>query len=112
MLLFMLCSLNLSASVYLRNEALSINVSEITMGELFKQIEQQSDYRFYYNEASVNTDKILSINVSDQKIDRVLDLMLVDTDLTYKILENNLIVVKILDAAKESAKQGKAIKLK
>ncbi len=84
---------SLSANVYSQNKTLTLQTRNASLHELFKAIERQTEYRFFYNDELVNANKLVSIDVKDMQIDAVLDQLLADTDLQYKWLENNLIVV-------------------
>ncbi|MDR0756633.1 MAG: carboxypeptidase-like regulatory domain-containing protein, partial [Tannerella sp.] len=64
------------------------------MNEFFKEIEKQSDYRFFYNDELVNIEKeIYQLNVKNKSIDEILTTLLANTGLRYRKLDNNLIVI-------------------
>ncbi len=90
---FLLATIHVSASVYSQNTSFDLSVKNKTMREVFKQIEQKSEFRFFYNDEFKDLDKEVSLNVSGKKIHDILDLLLEDSDVTYEILENNLIVI-------------------
>jgi TonB-linked SusC/RagA family outer membrane protein len=56
-------------------------------------IEKQSNYRFLYNNALKGIRQKIDIDVRDLEIKEVLNRIFTGTDLMYKMLENNLIVI-------------------
>jgi len=88
-----ICLFQLSASVYSQNGLFTIETKKTTMRELFHEIEQQSKFRFFYNDVLTNIDKEISIDVKEKEINEVLDLALSNSGITYRILDNQLIVV-------------------
>jgi TonB-linked SusC/RagA family outer membrane protein len=71
----------------------SLKLNNVPIAKALKTIENQGDYRFLYNNNLKSISAKINIEVSDAGIKEVLDKMFIGTDLTYKILENNLIVV-------------------
>ena len=73
------------------NVSLKLNQAEIS--KVLNSIERQGTYRFLYNSRLTEIQKKVNIDVSQADIRDVLKEILSGTDLTYKILDNNLIVV-------------------
>ncbi|MHA4809200.1 TonB-dependent receptor [Flavitalea flava] len=71
--------------------SLKLNQVEISKG--LNSIERQGTYRFLYNSRLEAIRKKITIDVTDSEIKDVLKGMFIGTDLSYKILDNNLIVV-------------------
>ncbi|HXB42871.1 MAG TPA: TonB-dependent receptor [Puia sp.] len=71
--------------------SLKLNSTEI--GKALKAIENQGEYRFLYNNNLKDIRQKISIDARAAEIKDVLNKMFIGTDLAYKILENNLIVV-------------------
>jgi len=80
-------------SVYSQNTRLSLSVEDKSMREVFKLIEQESNFRFFYNDEFKELNKKVNLNVSDSKIDDILVSMLDQSEVTYRILDNNVIVI-------------------
>jgi TonB-linked SusC/RagA family outer membrane protein len=76
------------------DQKLTIRNHTGTLSELFKEIEKQSDYRFFYNDELVKIEKeVYQLDVNNKTVDEVLTSLLANTGLRYKKLENNLIVI-------------------
>jgi TonB-linked SusC/RagA family outer membrane protein len=72
---------------------LSIQRQNITLKELFKVIEEQSEYRFFYSDDLSSLNQKVSINLADRTAEEVLGEALKGTGLTFKIGDKNLIVI-------------------
>ncbi|MDR1456403.1 MAG: TonB-dependent receptor [Tannerella sp.] len=69
-----------------------------TLNEFFKEIEKQSDYRFFYNDELVDIEQdIYQLNMKNKSIDEVLESLLANTGLKYRKLDNNLIVISSME---------------
>lgn len=96
---------SVSASGYSQSTKLNINVKNGTFVDVLKQIENQSEYYFYYNNDEVSNLKDVSISVKDQKIQDVLEKLLTGTDLEYKIIDRYIALKKKDGAVSEQAIQ-------
>ena len=71
----------------------SLQSNQEEIARVLANIEKQSDYRFLYNNALKAMKQKISINVHDLEIKDALNTIFSGTDLTYKMLNDNLIVV-------------------
>jgi TonB-linked SusC/RagA family outer membrane protein len=85
--------LNVSASVYSQNKKLSIQVENIQLRDLFREIENKTEYAFFFNDRYSELENLVNLESRDEKIESVLDRLLKNTSLDYKILENNFVVI-------------------
>ena len=63
------------------------------MEQVFKAIEEQSEFSFFYNEAEVSSDQRVSISVNGEGIVEVLNQLLED-DIAYKITDRHIVLYK------------------
>lgn len=82
--------------------AISMDVDGMTIREALKQIEKQTDYRFFYSDDLVYLDNKIDLNVNNSDIDVVLTNLFKSSELGYKLFDNNMIVVSV----KEQLQQG------
>ncbi len=92
-ILAFVCLFNITASVYSQNTQLDINVKETTVRDVFKLIESQSEFRFFYNDDFVDLNKRITYGVTGARVEDVLNAILDKSDVSYKVLDNNLIVI-------------------
>lgn len=76
-----------------KTQMITLDISQGTLTEIFKEIEKQSDYRFFYNDAQLDTKKQLKINVFDSSIEDVLKQIFDGTNISYKIVDHSYIVL-------------------
>ncbi|HBL78098.1 MAG: SusC/RagA family TonB-linked outer membrane protein [Bacteroidetes bacterium GWF2_42_66] len=72
----------------------SLNEKDISVKEVLNLIEKQSGYRFFYEDEKLNVDEKLSINIDNSTIEEVLVRLFKQTNIEYKVLENNFVVLK------------------
>ena len=75
---------------------ISINTEGKSILEILTTIEQESNYRFFYNEDFLKIDKV-DMKITDKNIFETLDMLLASSDYTYKLYDNNLIVISLND---------------
>src|SRR4030042_5012714 len=85
--------LQLQATLYSQDGLFTLNMENTSMRSIFKEIEKQSDIRFFYNDLLTNVDKNITVNAENLKIEQLLNRLLEGSDLTYKIMENNLVLI-------------------
>ena len=102
LLCFILLSmLNVSGSIYSQNATFDLAAKDMTVKQVFKDIESQSNFRFLYNDDFAGLNRIVSLNTKGKCINEVLKELLADVNLTYKELENELIVITPLEISKQ-----------
>lgn len=102
-LLSFVFAFNLSASIFSQSTKFTLNTENKTIKEVFKSIEAQSKFRFFYNDDFAYLNEIADISIVNMAIDEILNQLIVNNDVTYKVLENNLIVI----TPKENVQQQK-----
>lgn len=113
-ILFMIISLmHVSASTY--SQKVTINGKNLTVEEVFKAIEKQTELNFFYRSNEVREIHPITLNLNNVDFEEVLERVLKDSAFDY-IHENNTIIVnkttkdKTLSNTKQKPKQHKTIK--
>jgi len=90
-----------AVNTYSQNARISLNVKDATILDIFREIERNSEFGFFYKSEELNLEKRQSITVSDVTIDEVLRKVL-DENCSYKILDKNIVITKgNLDAVQQ-----------
>lgn len=90
---FMLITgLQLSAKTY-SQQRITLTLQSAELKSALKQIEKKSIYRFLYNNDVLKADRKVSVDAFNSLVTEVLDNVFSNTSLTYRILENNLVVI-------------------
>ncbi|WP_163708742.1 TonB-dependent receptor [Mangrovibacterium lignilyticum] len=86
-----------NASVYSQNTKFNGDYRGKSIREVFTMIENQSHYRFFFNDDLIDIDKRVDFSVKDDNVEVILEHLFEGSDIQYKILDNNLIVLTTND---------------
>lgn len=78
---------------YSQNTEVTLSLHNVRLSKALSVIERESHYRFLYNNNEVKGTQKVSVRATKEPVPQLLDRLLAHTDLTYKILANNLIVI-------------------
>ncbi len=73
-------------------QMISLNISKGRISEVFREIEKQSTYKFFYNSDQVDLNDLVDVNISEKTIEQVLDKLFSNTTVTYKIVGNHIVL--------------------
>src|SRR4030042_3983934 len=105
-LLIVFATLQSIGNSYSQTMEVTLDFRNAPIAQVFQEIEKQSNFRFLYINETVK-DKMATLNVKKENLDKVLDKLLADVDMKYTVLENNLIVITPISL---TSKQGIQIK--
>ncbi len=89
----LIACLHVSASGYSQDNV-TLNLKSVELRKALITIEKKTDYRFLFNENLIAHKPKVDINVVEAPVTQVLDQLLENTGLTYKVLNNKLVVLK------------------
>lgn len=92
MLLILLGILQAKADVHAQG-SITLTMQQAEIAKVLNKIEKKGEFRFLYNYDLPSLKKKVDANFRNSDIKEVLRKLFASTDLTYKILENNLVVV-------------------
>lgn len=95
--LILVTCMQVSAKVY-SQQKFSLNIKQADVSNILTKIQKQSDYRFFYNYASVKKLGKVDLNVKDASISEILA-TLMDNKLSFKLAENNVVIITSQDEA-------------
>jgi len=72
---------------------ISVSLNNAPIKHALLSIQKNSSYRFIYNDDILPSNVTVTLIVKDADVHEVMDSVLIQTNLTYRILENNLIVI-------------------
>jgi TonB-dependent starch-binding outer membrane protein SusC len=93
--------LGISATGRSQDNHLTVKLTQGTLPQLFSQIQSQSTWRIFYKDDLVNREQPLTLELQDKKINEVLDKALANTNLSYRIVRNQVAIIP-----KEKSKNG------
>ena len=92
LILVFITALQVSANVYSQT-SVTLDIREKAIREVLKSIEQQTEIRFFFSDDLLAMNNLINLKADDKNIISVLDEMFLESPLTYKAYENNLIVI-------------------
>jgi TonB-linked SusC/RagA family outer membrane protein len=84
----------LSASTYSQKTKIDLHLQNSSLTEILNSIEKKSEFIFIYNKNVVSSDIRKSISVKDERIDKVLEILLRDIDVSYRIDDRQVFLYK------------------
>lgn len=79
---------------YSEQTALTVNLNNHTVKEVFDYIEQNSEFIFVYHGSKINLNRKVNVSVHNQSVEKILDMMFADTDMNYIIKDRQIVVRK------------------
>lgn len=94
-LFLLITGLQLSAAAKGQDKLLNVNVNDASLETVFKIVRQQSNYLFIFRDENLaGTNMKISFRLKDATIEQVMDRCLEGSPLTYRIVDNTVILVK------------------
>jgi TonB-linked SusC/RagA family outer membrane protein len=85
--------LHASATGYSQQEV-TVSVKNLELKKFFNLLQKKTNYRFLYEDGKLPSDFTVNLDVENESIHVILEKVLRNTRLRYKLLNNNLIVVR------------------
>lgn len=101
--------LQVSASVYSQNSRLTGSFKDKSVKEILDEIENNTEYRFFYNENFIDLKKKVTVEANNSNVNEFLDKLFGSADVSYQVLENNLIVITPKVLLQQQKVRGKVI---
>ena len=82
----------MSATTYSQNTKLNVSAKNATLIDIFRNIEDQSEFYFYFNKEEVKAKENVSVEMKDALISDILNNVLANSGLEYKIIDRYVVV--------------------
>jgi len=83
---------SISASAFSQTVHL-VKTKDISVKEVLKEIERQTDYTFFYNDAFLDLNRSVSVQQSDMEVNELLRTIFANTNLTFREQDQKFIVI-------------------
>lgn len=93
-LLLIVSLFKIQANSYSQTTKITLDVENANLLEIIDSIERQTDIKFLSSEEIINAPKLFSIKVKERKITSFLDELLEGSDIAYRIVEKQVILIK------------------
>src|SRR5665647_2026806 len=92
---FMLITIaTVSAKSYSQQTKLSFNLDQVTVAQVFLEIEKSSEFIILYNEKSLDLNRRVSLNIENEGIENILSQMFADTKNSFKIYDRQIVILE------------------
>jgi TonB-linked SusC/RagA family outer membrane protein len=95
----------LAVHTYAQKTSLSLNVKNSTIVQILEEIENQSEFNFFYNTKLIDGERRVSVQTDREDVFTVLDQIFSQTNVTYKVIDKDI----LLSVAEIAQQQGKTI---
>jgi TonB-linked SusC/RagA family outer membrane protein len=93
LILVMITTVQVFAKGYSQSK-INVNFHNVTLKGAFKEIEKKSEYKFLYSDNVVSkNDLSINLDVTNASLDETMAVLLANTNLVYKLSENNLVIL-------------------
>lgn len=92
--LVLILTLKTTASVWSQTTNLSLDLKQSSLLNLFSEIEDNSDYRFFYNNDEVDVSQKITVKIEDKSIGEVLTSVFSSLPYTFNELNDNVILIE------------------
>ncbi len=75
---------------------ITLNLNNSTVDKVIDKIEETTKFRFIFKMKAVQLDRTISINVKDEKVDKILELLFKGTGTEYKVLNTRVYLTERL----------------
>ncbi len=79
-------------STYSQNTKLTLNLGETTVEQVLKAIENQSEFYFLFNQKLVDIERKVNLQITDEKIDKILADVFSGTNIEYVVMDRQIIL--------------------
>ena len=80
-----------AGNTYSQNTKVSLDMDNVGLNKVLDEIESQTDYLFIYN-SRINVNKLVTIKANKQAVSKVLDQILQNTGIAYKLEGSHIIL--------------------
>jgi TonB-linked SusC/RagA family outer membrane protein len=84
------CVLNFAAY----SQGITMKYNNITVKEAIEYLQEETDYSFVFEAGDVDTEKVITLNVSDQPVEEVVKLVIAGQPLQFEIKSKNIVLSK------------------
>ncbi|MCW0481545.1 TonB-dependent receptor [Gaoshiqia sediminis] len=92
--LFLVSMLAASANTYSQQSKFSFQYKDVSIKAVLNELKSRSDLQFFYSNDDFDVNRKVDIQVTDASVEEILDQILGSVDVSYKIVDNSVIISK------------------
>lgn len=94
--LFVVTIVSASGKGYSQADKFTLIYEDVTLIRILSEIENNSDYIFLFNEKTIDVNKSVNVNVTEGSIETVLDQVMTEAEISYKIFGRQILIYRPL----------------
>lgn len=110
-LLFLVTFCLQANNTYSQNATVNLNLENVSLTDVFREIERQSDYRFFFNNTVFSEVKKQTVKTGDAPISDILDQLFAGTDIGYKLVDKYIVITSKKERSSGLAGQAASIRI-
>lgn len=91
-LLFLITLCANAENIHSQNTIVNLDMENVLMTDVFREIERQSEYRFFYNKGILNAKTKLNLKTGKKEISEVLNQLFEGTNISYKLVDKQIVI--------------------
>lgn len=91
-LLFVITLCANAKTIHSQNALVNLNMENVLLTDVFREIERQSEYRFFYSKDVVNTKNRVNLKTGEKEISEVLKQLFEGTNINYKLVDKQIVI--------------------
>lgn len=104
-ILFFVGLLQVSAASYAQMTRLSLKMTNVSLVDVFEEIESQSEFRFFYDNSQLDLKQTVSVEMNNRKIEDILEDVFRNTNMSFEVLDRHILITS-KEAANSVAEQN------
>ena len=104
---------HVSATVYSQQTRFNLKIENKQIADILKEIEESSNFRFFYIREQVNVERKVSLQVKDATVEQILKQLFSGEGINFKVMDDNLVLLTPSKSSSENqtlAQQQKTVK--
>ena len=91
------CFISFFSTLHAQENKLSAHLKQVSLGQVFELIQQQSEYIIFYKDSQVELKRKVSVDADDLTVNQILEQALKGTGLKFKIFDRQIIIIQDKD---------------
>ncbi len=102
LVLFAVCMININANIFSQDSKIQLDLTNVTIKEVLREIETQSEITFLYNNKDLDVSRIVSIQGVELDVAEALNEIFQDTNIEYIIKGKQIVLINTKSIKQDS----------
>lgn len=103
LLLFLVTLFKVQASDYSQNTKITLDLDNVSVEKVFFEIKKNTEFNVLYRNPDVDLERRVTVKVKNERVEKILDIVFDNTDVTYEIVQKQIVLTKKNKSAEKLA---------